>query len=242
MSSTPRIDELGVIFGRTHGFLLSDATAQAAVDALAEIARDVIAHADGAGVSLIRDGRRISVGSTDARVLKADNQQYLLGEGPCLSAWATTTAIVVDDATTDRRWTRWASIAADAGVRSCLSVPLTRGAETLGAMKVYSRSPRSFGILDLRLLTNLATSAGALLGHVQAADTPQRISAAVEASLDGRDTISIARGILMERHGLDREAALERLVSLSHAAQTSISDTAATIEGRSPDDNATAAS
>ncbi|RJT81062.1 hypothetical protein D6T63_07755 [Arthrobacter cheniae] len=77
--SNPQINELGVIIGRTRGFLLTEQTAQEAVNALAEVARDVITGAEGAGVSLIRDGDRTSVGATDAKVLEADNLQYTLG-------------------------------------------------------------------------------------------------------------------------------------------------------------------
>jgi GAF domain-containing protein len=232
MSDTPRVDEIGVIIGRTKGFLLSDRTAHEAVDALAEVARDVIGHAEGAGVSLIRDGERISVGATDAKVLEADTLQYKLGEGPCLSAWADVRPVIIADTTTDTRWSDWSGAAVRAGVRSCLSVPLVRGSGSIGAMKVYSSSPDAFNEVDQRLLANLAKSAAALLGHVQASDTPQRISDEVKESLASRDTISIARGVLMERHDLDRDEALTRIAALSSGRGTSMRDTAASISER----------
>ena len=49
MSDTPRVDEIGVIIGRTKGFLLTDRTAHEAVDAPADVARDVIGNAEGGG-------------------------------------------------------------------------------------------------------------------------------------------------------------------------------------------------
>lgn len=229
MSDTPRIDEIGVIIGRTRGFLLTDRTAQDAVDALAQVARDAIGHAEGAGVSLIQNGTRTSVGATDGQVLEADTLQYTLGEGPCLSAWAESRPVRLQDTMTDTRWRAWAGAAADTGVRSCLSVPLIRGNTSIGAMKVYSSSPDAFTAEDQRLLTNLAKSAAALLGHVQSSDTPQRISDAVKESLATRDTIGIARGILMERHDLDRDEALTRIATLSGGQRTSMGDTAASI-------------
>ncbi|RJT75095.1 ANTAR domain-containing protein [Arthrobacter cheniae] len=230
--SAPQIDELGVIIGRTKGFLLTEQTVQDAVDALAEVARDVIIHADGAGVSLIRDGDRTSVGATDAKVLEADNLQYTLGEGPCLSSWATNQSHIIADTETDTRWKRWAATAATAGVRSCLSVPLIRGMDTIGAMKVYAGTPDAFTTDDQRLLVNLAKSAAALLGHVQASDTPQRISDEVSDSLRTRDTVGIARGILMERHDLGRDEALARITALSSETNTPVSDLTATIAER----------
>jgi hypothetical protein len=74
-------NELGIIIDRTKGLLLTEETVQDAVHALAEVARDVMTGAEGAGVSLIRDGERISVGATDAKVREADVLQYSLGEG-----------------------------------------------------------------------------------------------------------------------------------------------------------------
>jgi GAF domain-containing protein len=232
MSDTPRIDELGVIIGRTKGFLLTEQTAHDAVNALAEIARDVIILAEGAGVSLIQDGNRISVGATDRKVLAVDDVQYTLGEGPCLSAWAEVQPVIIADTTTDMRWKDWSDAAAEAGVRSCLSVPLLRGSESIGAMKVYSGSPDAFSDVDQRLLANLARSAAALLGHVQASDTPQRISDTVKEFLVSRDTIGIAGGILMERHDLDRDQALTRIATLASEQKISLSDTAASIARR----------
>ncbi|MEC5200441.1 GAF domain-containing protein [Arthrobacter sp. PL16] len=232
MNATPQVDEIGVIIGRTKRYLLSDGTAQDAVDALADVARDVIGGAEGAGVSLIQDGNRTSVGATDAKVLQADTLQYSLGEGPCLTAWAQGQPVIIADTATDTRWKDWASAATEAGVRSCLSVPLIRGSDSIGAMKVYSGSLDAFDVDDQRLLTKLAKSAAALLGHVQASDTPQRISDEVKDSLASRDIIGIARGVLMERHDLDRDEALTRITRLSGAARAPMRETAAFIAQR----------
>jgi GAF domain-containing protein len=232
MNATPQVDEIGVIIGRTKRYLLSDGTAQDAVDALADVAGDVIDKAEGAGVSLIQDGNRTSIGATDAKVLQADNLQYSLGEGPCLSAWAQVQPVIIADTATDTRWKDWAMAATEAGVRSCLSVPLIRGSDSIGAMKVYSGSPDAFDVDDQRLLAKLAKSAAALLGHVQASDTPQRISDEVKDSLASRDIIGIARGVLMERHDLDPDEALTRITRLAGAARAPMRETAAFIAQR----------
>ncbi|MEC5201210.1 AmiR/NasT family two-component response regulator [Arthrobacter sp. PL16] len=79
---------------------------------------------------------------------------------------------------------------------------------------------------------NLAKSAAALLGHVQASDTPQRISDQVRQFLGTRDTVGIARGILMERHNLSRDEALARITAVSSETHTPVSDLTATIAER----------
>lgn len=229
----PPSPELLTIFGRTNGYLLTEQTAHDAVDGLAGIARDIIRTAQGAGVSIMdRAGHRTSVGATDRGVLESDDLQYGLGEGPCISAWATGTPMYIADTHTDDRWQTWASAAASTGVRSCLSVPLFDRPAALGAMKVYSNTPDAFSDEDRRLLTDLARSAATLLGHIQASDTPQRISDDVKASLANRDTIGIARGMLMERHGIDKQAAMNQLMEMASDNNTTIGSQATRISER----------
>jgi AmiR/NasT family two-component response regulator len=67
---------------------------------------------------------------------------------------------------------------------------------------------------------------------VQASDTPQRISEAVKESLRTRETISLARGILMERHDLGRDESLTRITAISNDTQTALAEIAATITER----------
>jgi putative methionine-R-sulfoxide reductase with GAF domain len=232
MDPVPGIGELGVIIGRTKGLLLTEQTAQQAVDDLAEVARSVIDRAEGAGVSLIMGGDRISVGSTDSYVLTADRLQYELSEGPCLTAWATGEAQLIDDTTTDERWRRWNSAAAETGVRSCVTVPLIRGRESIGALKAYSRTPGAFSSADARVLSHLATAAAALLGHIQASDTPQRINAEVSRALTTRGTIDLARGILMERYDMSPDEALEHMLTPVADARTTMAELARTIIAR----------
>ena len=237
-SSSPSLfpPELLAIFGRTNGYLLTEQAAHDAVDGLAEIARDIIGAAEGAGVSLIdTDGTRVSVGATDPRVLEADDQQYELGQGPCMSAWLVGKPVYIADTHTDQRWQKWTTAAAPLGVRSCLSVPLLDKPTGLGAMKVYSNTIDAFSDEDRRLLINLARSAATLLGHIQASDTPQRISNDVKASLAERDTIGVARGILMERFDVDRQAAMNHLIDLATDANTTIGFMAAMISERQDD-------
>ncbi|PPB48532.1 histidine kinase [Arthrobacter pityocampae] len=227
--------ELLAIFGRTNGHLLTEQTAHDAVDGLAGIARDIIGAAEDAGVSLIdTDGTRMSVGATDPRVLEADDQQYELGQGPCISAWQSGEPVYIADTHTDDRFPQWTTRVTPLGIRSCLSVPLLHTPAGLGAMKVYSDTVDAFTGEDRRLLTNLARSAATLLGHIQASDTPQRISEDVKASLAERDTIGIARGILMERFDLDRQAAMNHLIDLATDTHTTIGHVAAMISERSP--------
>lgn len=232
MNSEPTLNELAAAFGRIRGLLLTEETVQHAVDLLAEAARDLIPGATGAGVSLIHHGRRTSSGATDASVLRADELQYELSEGPCLDAWATSSPARVDDTTTPgQRWPRWAAAAAGMSVRSCQSVPLVQGQATIGAMKVYSTEAHAFDEATEHALTRFAASAAALLGHVQTTETPLRIRAELAGALQTRDRIGMAKGILMAQRGIDERAALRELVARAQEGRRTVADVALELTG-----------
>ncbi|BBE23561.1 transcriptional regulator [Arthrobacter sp. MN05-02] len=213
MDLFPPSNELGATLGRIRGLVLTQETAQHAVDLLAQVTQETTSNASGAGVSLIHESQRTSVGATDALVRTADDLQYTLSEGPCLTAWSTRSPVTIDDTTIDVRFPQWSAAAAGAGVRSCFSVPLLRGRDSLGAMKVYSTVPAAFDDADRARLTSLSIAASALLGHVQTSETSTRISSELRESLRSRDLVGIAKGILMEREGLSESEALAALTA-----------------------------
>lgn len=213
MDPFPLSSELGATLGRIRGLTLTQETAQHAVDLLAQVAQETTPNAVGAGVSLIHDAERTSVGATDALVRTADDLQYSLGEGPCLAAWATRSPVTVEDTASDSRFPAW-NVAADAaGIRACFSVPLMRGRDAIGAMKVYSTTPAAFDESDRTRLRSLSVAASALLGHVQTTDTSTRISRELRESLRSRDLVGIAKGIIMQREGLTEAEALASLTA-----------------------------
>lgn len=218
VSSETIPEELTTVFAHVSGMLLEGREATAAVQQLARAAEQIIPSATGAGVSLFDDeGNRATSAATDAMVGAADALQYDLGQGPCLSAWATRKAQRVEDTTVDPRWTQWQTAAAEAGVRSVLSTPLLHEHRALGAMKVYATSPGAFGQAEEQLLGRLATVAATLLGAAQPVEAPMRLSASMKATLEARDTTALATGVVMHRDHLD--AASARSVLLK-AAQT----------------------
>jgi GAF domain-containing protein len=221
-------DELTSVVVRLRGMLLPEEEATAAVAALARAAHQIVETAAGAGVSLIDDsGHRTSTASTDTLVEIVDALQYQLGEGPCLSAWATQVPQRIDDTTKDSRWARWQAAAADAGIRSMLSVPLVYRGHALGALKVYARNPGVFGEAEERLLTLLAEPAATLLGAAHPVDAPVRFAVSLQEALQSRETITLATGVLMARDHLDGEAARSWLMDQARIQRRPMTDVAA---------------
>jgi GAF domain-containing protein len=218
----PLVEELVVLFTGLHEVLLGQAAAPSAVSQIAQLAVHLIGPAAGAGVSLLEpNGAQITAAATDPVIEAIDSVQDELGEGPCLSAWASAVPEQVEDTATDTRWPGWSAAAAKLGVGAVLAVPLVTGGQTLGVVKVYARTPRAFSATDERSLQLLAGALAALLTGGQGSQEPPRVSTALRAVLTGRQAVDTAVGVLMERHHLDRTQALARLHdTATHQHQT----------------------
>jgi GAF domain-containing protein len=223
MSKQLPLDELSSVIARVKGLLLTEEKVDRAVQLLAQAAKQAIPGTLGAGISLLdSQGRRTSSGATDSIVEQADTAQYELGQGPCLTAWASEETILVEDVRTETRWPEWCAAMKDLPIRSVLSTPLTSGKETLGALKIYAGLPGIYDQETARLLQLFAGPAATLLANIQSTEMPHRISEALETALYSRDTIARATGVLMERHGLNGEDAMQELLGRVRADGTTL--------------------
>lgn len=236
MKPEPSVAELTAVFARVQGMLLSQEAATSAVHQLAQVARDLIDSAVGAGVSLLEPGRTgMTTAATDRVVEAADTLQYDLDEGPCLSAWATAAPQRIDDTAADARWPAWSRAALRLGVRSVLSVPLVFREDVLGALKIYATTEHAFTADDERMLGLLATAAATLLGVGQASDAPHRLGTALQAALADRQTVDTAIGMLMERRSLTEQDARRLLLETAHTHHRSLLETARQLVDRTAD-------
>lgn len=225
----PLADELTAVYARMSGLLLTQETTGTTLQLVTTIAKDTVHHSCGAGATLVsRTGAKTSAGFTDVIVQAADTLQYELDEGPCLTAWAERRMVRIDDTAEDGDWARWRHAALDLGLRSCLSTPMVAEDRAIGAIKVYANEPAAFSDHDERLLALLADQAAAVLANVQAFSDARRISEDLKGALRSRDVINIAKGVLMEREGLDEHAAFDAIVAQSRAAAQVVQQSAET--------------
>ncbi len=221
------MNQLTIAVARMSGMLVTHEAAAAAVEKLAQVARDMVPSAVGAGASLMDDsGTRISMATTDRIATIADDLQYELGQGPCISAWATSSVQRLDDTESDTLWPRWSRGARDLGIRSVVSAPLVFRGDVIGALKVYSTAASAFSEDDERRLVLLSAAAATLLGVASGPDAPRRLSESLAAALSHRKVVETATGILMERHHVDLEAARYILIELSRTNAQSLADVA----------------
>jgi len=184
---------------------------QPVLDLATAVAAGGVPGAAGAGISLIEESRRVSTASTNALVELADERQYEFGEGPCLTSWANSALVRIDDLNSDERWPRWAEAARALHLRSVLSTPVRGASRNLGAIKVYSELPNAFSRTAEDQLLRLADQSGILLENLQSLTAAEQSSGLVMAALATRQQIALAQGLLMGRHQLNAEQAFLRL-------------------------------
>jgi GAF domain-containing protein len=228
----PLADELAQLAARMSPLLLTAETVAAAVQTLTSLAQEAIPVATGAGASLIDDeGTRTSTGATSAVVVTVDDAQYRMDEGPCLTAWAERRVVRVDDLGTDLRWPRWAEAVRFLRVRSVVSAPLVAQGLALGAVKVYSDVSGAFDERTERLLSGFADAAAVLLANVVSLDNERRLSARLQQAIQDRDTLQLAKGMVMQRDGVSEQTALRSLIGQADSGGRPVQELAASIVG-----------
>ncbi|NBH09912.1 GAF and ANTAR domain-containing protein [Amycolatopsis sp. SID8362] len=232
----PLDDELAVVAARMSGLLLSRETVDSVLDLIVSLAGSTIRAAAGAGVTLVDDAGGLATTSASAPLVSAaDTLQYDLGEGPCIAALHECAPVRIDDVTTERRWPRWCAAAAGAGLRSVLTAPMTTADGCHGAIKVYATVPGAFGPVDERALMTFAERAAVLVANARACARASRYSDRFKDTLRDRDRVTMAKGFLMGRDGLDEDAAFDRLLALARARGRTPAETAAELVAPAPE-------
>ncbi|MGB7145293.1 GAF and ANTAR domain-containing protein [Mycobacterium sp.] len=180
---------------------------------------DTVPGAEHAGVSLYERRLLQTVASTSDVTNRINTIEHELDEGPCLQALLDHRSYRIDDMSTDTRWPRFAAAAEGHGVRSMLGYKLFTSGRTLGTLDLYSSTPNAFGAESEVVGEVFAAHAAiALLGSTQQAEW--------QTALNSRDTIGMAKGILMQRDRISDVHAFNLLVSTSQNANIKLHDIA----------------
>jgi GAF domain-containing protein len=180
---------------------------------------DTVPGAEHAGVSLYERQLLQTVASTSDLTKRINNIEHELDEGPCLQALLDHHSYRIDDMSQDTRWPRFAAAAEAHGVRSMLGYKLFTSGRTLGTLDLYSAKPNAFNAESEVVGEVFAAHAAiALLGSTQQAEW--------QTALNSRDTIGMAKGILIQRERLTDVQAFNLLVSTSQNANIKLHDLA----------------
>ncbi len=182
---------------------------------VAEYAVLAIPGADGAGLTLLEEGRSDTIVATTPFVREIDDIQYSLMQGPCVSAAAEGHTVMSGSLGGDRRWPRFGSRVARLGVHSVVSLPLVAQDKVLGAMNVYAHAKHVFDERAADLGELFAVPAAIAVQNAQTMAQAQRLTEQLRAALEQRMIVDRAVGIIMSRSGVDEVEALQRIRTLS---------------------------
>jgi hypothetical protein len=180
-----------------------------------ELARALVKGADGVSVSLLRHGRLSTVAASDQTIMDMDTDQYATGEGPCVDASLTGHVFHAPVLAGESRWPAFTPQALDLGINAILSSPLKAFEKPVGALNIYSRRPLAFDADDQAIAATFANKASVILSDAGAGNTDVQIAQRYQQALRGREVITLAKGMIMEREGLGEDDAFAALLRLS---------------------------
>ncbi|WP_425307800.1 GAF and ANTAR domain-containing protein [Ammonicoccus fulvus] len=228
--------------GVLNELVLGDPTIEQVLDRVLDLAMRLIPHVDGASITLFRaDMKPYTLRASDEWVRTVDKLQYELLQGPCIEVAATSAPTSGSaDLASSTDWPVFGPAASEAGVRSLLAAGLSAHPDPNvptsppGALNLYSRHSAAFTAEEREEALLLAAIAGIGVQLVAARNDVERLREA----LSSRDVIGQAKGILMERHGVDDAAAFTILRRASNDLNVKLRDVAAELAasaGLAPD-------
>jgi GAF domain-containing protein len=185
-----------------------------------EAVQELIPGADAAGILLIGKGGKFeTLAPTSELPYQLDELQMRFNEGPCIEAALDEVIVRVDDFRTTERFPRYSPAVVELGVVSAVSFKLYTANRTAGALNVFAFKPNAFDGEDETIGTVLAA-------HAAAAILASREGEELQSAISTRDRIGQAKGIIMERYGVDDVRAFEMLRRLSQDSNTRLVDVA----------------
>jgi GAF domain-containing protein len=137
----------------------------------AVIAAKQLFDADAAGVMLADlDGQLRWASASDQRAQTLEDNQEVFAAGPCLQAYTSGRAAVMQDATLEQRWGEIALTFVEVQIRSGLSVPVELGGGAIGTLDLYAVDPREWDDTEVSALQAYAGVVAGLLGAAAKAE------------------------------------------------------------------------
>ncbi|MGV0851554.1 GAF and ANTAR domain-containing protein [Mycolicibacterium phlei] len=177
---------------------------------LAEHAAIEVPGAQYAGITVTRRSRNVETpAATHLYPMLLDKIQQRHQQGPCLTAAWDEKVVHVADLEADDRFPLYRQDAlAETPIRSIMAFQLFIEGETMGALNVYSEHPQAFD-------GQSRTIGLVFAAHSSVAWNAARRDEQFRQALSSRDIIGQAKGMIMERYGVDAVQAFDLLRRLS---------------------------
>jgi GAF domain-containing protein len=176
--------------------------------AITQAAVEVMPGVDHASLSLRHtDGSLNSYAVTGDVIVRLDERQFELHEGPCYDGATSNPFVVSADLLTDPRYPQYGPFAANLGIRSQAGIRLFENGKTVAALNLFGA--------EIGAIQNVA-ALSRLFAHQAAVALAYSMEIqGLHDALSSRTRIGQAVGIIMERYKLPEEQAFAFLTRLS---------------------------
>ena len=187
--------------------------------------------ASAAGILLASPAGELEVMvSTDERSQFIGLMQLRAGEGPCVEAVTTGRVVSVADLThVADRWPVFATDALQSGFASLHAIPMRLRDSIIGSLNLFRDRVGELNEPDAVAAKTLADIATISILQQRLAEESLLARTQLQRALDSRIVIEQAKGYLAQSHGLDMDAAFQRIRSYARRTQRRLSDVAADV-------------
>jgi hypothetical protein len=208
--------------------------AQGAPPSMAHLCAAAVAEmdVDGAAITVLAGPtRQDTLHSSNRSAGDLEEWQLILGQGPCLDAFAGGGPVLAADLEAPyylSRWPAFAAAALDGGARALFALPMQVGAIRLGVFSLYRSTPGGLSPLELADALAYADAAVQLLLDATAGVTPD----AAEFAWQGIDPtahraqVHQATGMVLAQLGGGADAAFARLRAYAYSHDRTLGDVA----------------
>ena len=203
------------------------------------MAQAVVRNADGASITVPRDGRLSTVAASDDVVLEMDRDQYDTGQGPCLDAATQGQVFHITKLAAESRWPAFVPRASARGIQSILSTPLLAQDRPVGALNIYSRTGGAFAEHEREWAGQFAAQAALVLDASTQNPGQDGLQDQVWSALASREAIAIAQGVVIHRYDVSAQQAYALLREHSRHSGTPLREVCDLVigsRGREPAD------
>jgi len=191
--------------------------------------------ASGIGVSVMaEDGARGVAAASDPASERVEELQFVLGEGPCIDAFATRRPVLVPDLTdgASQRWPAYTPAAHAEGVRAVFAFPLQVGAARLGVLDVFRARAGPLSGAELRQAFAFTDLAVRILLDGQDDAMPGATADGFDEAIEHSAELFQAQGMVMVQLGVPLAEALVRIRAHTYAENRRLDDVARDIVAR----------
>jgi hypothetical protein len=226
------LESLAPRFAALTRLLLAATTVAEVLHRVVTAAHELVPGADLVSVTLRGpDGVYYTPIRTEPLAEQLDQIQYETGEGPCVESARIPgpASALCGDLGLSAQWPAFGPAAAARGMHSVLAVALlpdARPPQLTGALNLYSRRMAGLTDADRDIALLLATHASLALATTQAVTTAELHSVQLHRAIESRDIIGQAKGILMNRRGINAEEAFDLLRTTSQGMNVKLADLA----------------